>query len=170
MLQLLFSGLSSGCVYPTNLLPTGVVITSNNHHRRLLPTDSFGPPNRRIPVMRTEPSFLSNQYCPTGPRWTPQKRKRLAIPTCQIWFLIVWTLPWTKWNPSSFKRPVGKRRPRSDFETYSIIVVGLSKANSDMRKLDFSSAQKDEECLCLDSITLAGLLSIQKAFAFLPLR
>src|SRR6266436_2592242 len=62
MLQLLFSGLSSGCVYPTNLLPTGVVITSNNHHRRLLPTDSFGPPNRSIPVMRTEPSFLSNQH------------------------------------------------------------------------------------------------------------
>src|SRR5260370_14947649 len=61
MLQLLFSGLSSGCVYPTNLLPTGVVITSNNHHRRLLPTNSFGPPNRSIPVMRTEPSFLSNQ-------------------------------------------------------------------------------------------------------------
>src|SRR6266436_7082419 len=69
MLQLLFSGLSSGCVYPTNLLPTGVVITSNNHHRRLLPTDSFGPPNRSIPVMRTEPSFLSNQLLRVGQGW-----------------------------------------------------------------------------------------------------
>src|SRR5216684_3490679 len=39
MLQFLFSGLSSRRVQPTNLLPTGVVITSNKHHRRLLPTE-----------------------------------------------------------------------------------------------------------------------------------
>jgi len=25
-----------------------VIITSNNHHRRLLPTECFGPPNRSI--------------------------------------------------------------------------------------------------------------------------
>src|SRR5207248_10269612 len=29
---------------PTNLLPTRVIIASYNQHRRLLPTDSFGPP------------------------------------------------------------------------------------------------------------------------------
>src|SRR6266436_5735506 len=39
MFQFLFSGLSSRRVQPTNLLPTGVVITSNKHHRRLLPTE-----------------------------------------------------------------------------------------------------------------------------------
>jgi len=38
-----------------------VVIASYNPHRRLLPTDSFGPPNRSIPATRTEPSLLSNQ-------------------------------------------------------------------------------------------------------------
>src|SRR5580704_11766610 len=48
MLQLPFSRLSSDRVYPTNLLPTGVIITSYNHHRRLLPTECFGPPNRSI--------------------------------------------------------------------------------------------------------------------------
>src|SRR6266404_5653860 len=61
MLQLPLARLSRRRVQPTNLLPTGVIITSNNHHRRLLPTDSFGPPNRSIPAMRTEPSLLCNQ-------------------------------------------------------------------------------------------------------------
>jgi hypothetical protein len=48
MIQLLLLGFSRNCVYPTNLLPTGVKITSNNYHRRLLPTDSFGSPNRSL--------------------------------------------------------------------------------------------------------------------------
>src|SRR4029077_12679167 len=48
VLQLPFLGLPSDRVYPTNLLPTGVVITSNDHHRRLLPADRFGPPTRSI--------------------------------------------------------------------------------------------------------------------------
>src|SRR2546428_4803767 len=61
MLQLFFSRLARGRVQPTNLLPTGVVITSNKHHRRLLPTESFGPPTRSLLGYRTEPSFLSNQ-------------------------------------------------------------------------------------------------------------
>src|SRR5580704_9031542 len=66
VLQLLFSRLSRDRVHPTNLLPTGMVITSNNHHRRLLPTVCFGPPNRSIPgyerSLRSYPikhSFLS---------------------------------------------------------------------------------------------------------------
>src|SRR5208283_552130 len=62
MLQLPFSRLSCCCVQPTNLLPTGVKITSNEDHRRLLPTDSFGSPNRSILGYRTEPSLLCNQY------------------------------------------------------------------------------------------------------------
>ena len=36
----------------------------NSHHRRLLPTECFGLPNRSIPGYRTEPSPLSNQ--PSG--------------------------------------------------------------------------------------------------------
>src|SRR5258708_11107559 len=39
MFQCLFSGLVSRRVQATNLLPNGVVITSNKHHRRLLPTE-----------------------------------------------------------------------------------------------------------------------------------
>src|SRR5258708_7288279 len=46
--QLLVVRLSTGHVQPTNLLPTGAKITSNKNHRRLLPTDSFGSPNRSI--------------------------------------------------------------------------------------------------------------------------
>src|SRR5882672_2946477 len=61
MLQLLFLRLPSDCVHPRNLLPTGVVITSNKHHRRLLPAESFGPPTRSLLGYRTEPSLLSNQ-------------------------------------------------------------------------------------------------------------
>jgi hypothetical protein len=61
MSKLQFPSLARGDLHPTNLLPTGVVIASYNPHRRLLPTDSFGPPNRRIPATRTEPSLLSNQ-------------------------------------------------------------------------------------------------------------
>src|SRR5207248_8904062 len=61
MLKFLFSRLPRRRLQPTNLLPTRVIIASYNQHRRLLPTDSFGPPNRSIPVTRTEPSLLSNQ-------------------------------------------------------------------------------------------------------------
>src|SRR3984885_16216885 len=61
MLQLLLALLSRHRVQPTNLLPTGMVIASYNHHRRLLPTESFGSPNRSILGYRTEPSLLSNQ-------------------------------------------------------------------------------------------------------------
>src|SRR5690349_13485328 len=50
MLQLSLTRLSCLLLQPTNLLPTGVIITSYNQHRRLLPTDSFGPPNRSIPA------------------------------------------------------------------------------------------------------------------------
>ena len=50
MLQLLFSRLSRACLQPTNLLPAGMIIASYNQHRRLLPTDSFGPPTRSIPA------------------------------------------------------------------------------------------------------------------------
>src|SRR5580704_5989341 len=44
MLQLPLARLTCQRIYPTNLLPAGVIITSNNNHRRLLPTDSFGSP------------------------------------------------------------------------------------------------------------------------------
>src|SRR5258708_35408057 len=64
VLQLLLVRLPGLRVHPTNLLPTGVVINSNNIHRRLLPTDRFGPPTRSILGYRTEPSLLSNQ--PSG--------------------------------------------------------------------------------------------------------
>src|SRR5438876_10580293 len=47
MLQLLFSGLSSRRVQPTNLLPTGMVITSNKHHRRLLSTELLRSSNQK---------------------------------------------------------------------------------------------------------------------------
>src|SRR6266446_429973 len=47
MLQLLFSRLSSDRVQPTNLLPTGVVITSNKHHRRLLSTEWLRSSNQK---------------------------------------------------------------------------------------------------------------------------
>src|SRR5713101_1803078 len=59
--QLFLLRLPRGCLHPTNLLPTGVVITSNNHHRRLLPTECFGPPTKSILGSRMEPSLLSNQ-------------------------------------------------------------------------------------------------------------
>src|SRR5437867_9544480 len=65
VLQLLLSRLTCNRVQPTNLLPTRVIITSNKHHRRLLPTESFGPPTRSLLGYRTEPSFLSNQSCPS---------------------------------------------------------------------------------------------------------
>src|SRR6185437_14039973 len=61
MLQLLLYALPSQRVQKTNLLPTGMVIASNNNHRRLLPTECFGPPTQSILGYRTEPSFLSNQ-------------------------------------------------------------------------------------------------------------
>src|ERR1700682_6474983 len=48
MLQFSLFRLPSRRVQPTNLLPTRVVITSNNPHRRLLLTDSFGSPNRSL--------------------------------------------------------------------------------------------------------------------------
>src|SRR6266849_914197 len=47
MLQLLFSRLSSDRVQPTNLLPTGVVITSNKDHRRLLSTELLRSSNQK---------------------------------------------------------------------------------------------------------------------------
>src|SRR6266850_8377726 len=47
MLQFLFSGLSRHRIQPTNLLPTGVVITSNNHHRRLLSTELLRSSNQK---------------------------------------------------------------------------------------------------------------------------
>src|SRR5216684_2989213 len=37
--QLFLLRFPCGCFHPTNLLPTGVIITSNKHHRRLLPTE-----------------------------------------------------------------------------------------------------------------------------------
>jgi hypothetical protein len=52
------------CVQPTNLLPTRVVITSNNHHRRLLPTERFGPPTRSI--LGYERSLRSYPINPCG--------------------------------------------------------------------------------------------------------
>src|SRR6185437_1114530 len=61
MLQLFLYALPSQRVQKTNLLPTGVVIASNNNHRRLLPTEGFGPPTQSILGYRTETSFLSNQ-------------------------------------------------------------------------------------------------------------
>src|SRR5260370_41631939 len=47
MLQLLFPGFPRRRVQPTNLLPTGVVITSNNHHRRLLSTELLRSSNQK---------------------------------------------------------------------------------------------------------------------------
>src|SRR2546426_11480539 len=73
MLQLLFPGLPSDRVQPTNLLPTGVIITSNNHHRRLLPTECFGPPTKSILGSRTEPSLLSNQSLRSLQGWANLK-------------------------------------------------------------------------------------------------
>src|SRR5882672_3552407 len=84
MVQLYFSRLPRRRFHPTNLLPTRVVITSNDPHRRLLPADSFGPPNRSIPAQRTEASFLSNQPCvfqgagldfPSSTMQTPQSHR-----------------------------------------------------------------------------------------------
>src|SRR6266849_3986517 len=59
--QLFLLRFPCGCFHPTNLLPTGVIITSNKHHRRLLPTECFGPPTKSILGSRMEPSLLSNQ-------------------------------------------------------------------------------------------------------------
>src|SRR6266446_9286028 len=64
MLQFLFSGLSSRRVQPTNLLPTGVVITSNKHHRRLLPTE-FASVLQPEAYSATERSLRSYPIIPT---------------------------------------------------------------------------------------------------------
>src|ERR1700687_6174908 len=65
MLQLLFSRLSSDRVQPTNLLPTGVVITSNKDHRRLLSTELLRSSNQK----HTRPpigAFALIQSIPVG--------------------------------------------------------------------------------------------------------
>jgi len=41
----------------------------------------------------------------------------------------VWTLPWTRWKLSSFKRRAGKQRLKQDFGSYSITVGGPWRAN-----------------------------------------
>src|SRR5271156_1245219 len=61
MIELLFFRLPSNCVHPTNLLPTGVIITSNYLHRRLLSTEVLRSSNQKHTRPRSEPSFLSNQ-------------------------------------------------------------------------------------------------------------
>src|SRR6266851_2107885 len=60
MYQLFIPGLSRGLIEPTNLLPRGVIITSNKNHK--------APSVPRVSVLnqsllgpRTEPSLLSNQ-------------------------------------------------------------------------------------------------------------
>src|ERR1700691_4144009 len=72
MFQFLFGGLPSRRVQPTNLLPTGVVITSNNHHRRLLPAQCFGPPTQAYSA--TNGAFVLIQSSlwgvPDGAPWT----------------------------------------------------------------------------------------------------
>src|SRR6266436_4680934 len=60
MYQLFIPGFSRGLIEPTNLLPRGVIITSNKNHK--------APSVPRVSVLnqsllgpRTEPSLLSNQ-------------------------------------------------------------------------------------------------------------
>src|SRR5271165_6707422 len=76
--QLLFSCLPSFAVEPGNLLPTGMVITSYNKHRRLLSSPaSFLVLNRkrRLRIER-EPSLLSNQPLspPLATGWEDEHR------------------------------------------------------------------------------------------------
>src|SRR6266581_3582121 len=65
MLQLFLLGLPGNRVQPTNLLPTGVVITSNNHHRRLLPTESASvlQPEAYSATERSLRSYPINPFC-----------------------------------------------------------------------------------------------------------
>src|SRR5258708_3124584 len=53
--------LSCGLIHPRNLLPTGVKITSNKNHRRLLPLRELRSSTKSLLGLRTEPSRLSNQ-------------------------------------------------------------------------------------------------------------
>src|SRR5260370_3265110 len=62
MYQFLLADLPGRFVKPRNLLPTGVKIASNKHHRRLLlPSQASWSSNYRVPGIETEPSLLSNQ-------------------------------------------------------------------------------------------------------------
>src|SRR5260370_41811778 len=63
MYQFLLADLPGRFVKPRNLLPTGVKIASNKHHRRLLlPSHASWSSNYRVPGIETEPSLLSNQH------------------------------------------------------------------------------------------------------------
>src|SRR5260370_32620572 len=63
MYQFLLADLPGRFVKPRNLLPTGVKIASNKHHRRLLlPSQASWSSNYRVPGIETEPSLLSNQH------------------------------------------------------------------------------------------------------------
>src|SRR3989442_7732819 len=67
MLQLFLLRLPGNRVQPTNLLPTGVVITSNNHHRRLLPTE-FASVLQPEAYSATERSLRSYPINPRSPK------------------------------------------------------------------------------------------------------
>src|SRR6266852_3035366 len=70
MYQFLLADLPGRFVKPRNLLPTGVKIASNKHHRRLLlPSQASWSSNYRVPGIETEPSFLSNQSFDVVERW-----------------------------------------------------------------------------------------------------
>src|SRR5258708_11061488 len=96
MLQLFFSRLARGRVQPTNLLPTGVVITSNKHHRRLLPTESFGPPTRSL--LRYERSLRSY------PIKVPSLNQGLWVAFDLAFFLFVSHLQQAFNHPSSSRK------------------------------------------------------------------
>src|SRR5580704_1831376 len=76
MLQLPLARLTCQRIYPTNLLPAGVIITSNNNHRRLLPTDSFGSPQ-------------TEAY---GCEWS-LRPYRIKVPVFGTWVLWPFTYP-----------------------------------------------------------------------------
>src|ERR1700674_1081292 len=75
MLQLLFSRLSSDRVQPTNLLPTGVVITSNKDHRRLLSTELLRSSNQK----HTRPPIGAFALIQSFPAHFSVHRNRISI-------------------------------------------------------------------------------------------
>ena len=61
--------LSGGLLHPRNLLPTGVKITSNKNHRRLLPLRELRSSTKSLLGLRLEPSLLSNQSFRSSQGW-----------------------------------------------------------------------------------------------------
>jgi hypothetical protein len=63
MNQLLLLRFPRNRVHPTNVLPTRMKITSNNQHRRLLPSQILGPPTKEYRVRERSLRSYPINFC-----------------------------------------------------------------------------------------------------------